>query len=1017
MKKLKGLLCTILSFSLISTSLLLGGITAQAATSAEIWTESSYVNVFKDTLKPAEANTSINLTAAKNEFEAAQIIVRRDQAFTIDSVTFTNLSSGSGSIASSNLKYQFVEYEYLDGNSGINYFIRSAPGYFPDALSNDTSLSVAANTTQPIWVRAYIPKTVVAGIYTGTATVNTSLGNYTVSISIDVKNVIIPDSKDAGTFDCALWTQFAGPTSWYEPYDDMWNVFQVNRYTTQWWSVMESIAQMMKDYRNNNLTVNMCYLLMDGGTYKDGNGTYYFNWSKFDQVIQFFIDRGAVKRLEGLFTAQPFNDRMNSEILDTDSNGRTFRTYANPDSALSNNWIDQFIPALRNHLDSKGWTSKWWMHIGDEPASQQTVDDYKVLYDRVKAAWNRSDLKIGDAIFNHSASIQLAGYPNMWIPQTGTYDENQAFYDGRKALGEELWYYNCGAPAGMYLNRFLDQQVWNQRSTIWYAFQRNITGYLHWGFNAWHFPMNGEGGQPNKGDGWIVKADVPNYKLKPTIRYESLRDGIEDYELLKIVEQSNPGIAKSITESIVTSGTNYLRDTDFMIRTRANLVRPAAGPEVFGTDLAYNKTTTASSQVTGYEASKVLDNNSTTSWKSSAGGTQWIQVDLGAQYKLDGVKLKWGAPYATSYKIQTSYDGTIWSDVLSTTSGNGGNDFVGKNVKARYIRIYCTSSSGAQYVLDSLEAGGVKIPRENLAGGKSYDKNPYPNPASGYDDTTGKESTDGILAGLFTDTKSYGYQIPVNGSISPQITVDLGSIQTVGEVKLHGMEEYQQDYRTESVKVLTSTDGVNFTQKGYLKYPNGDDAMWHDVTFPATSARYIRVIYYKTYGVDRDWLFLDEIEVYAPITAETTNLAQGRSYTKSENPSGTYPDTSNTEATNGVIGGDCADGFSYGYNIPTVGQTKTVSITVDLGSSKTVNSAKIRKYENLPSLYTPDNVKVYTSTDGTTFALKGETAYPNGLWYELSLAGTTARYVKFEATKKNNGGNTDWLFLDEVSVY
>jgi len=1002
-----------MSFAVLAASLLFWKMDAYAA-STDVWVESSYVNVFQDSLKPEGAKTSIRIAAARNEFEAAQVILRSDQAFTINSETFTNLTSGSNVIDSSNLKYQFVEYEYLNSNSHCDNVIERGAGYYPDALSNATSISVAANKTQPIWIRAYIPKNIPAGIYTGTATIITSQGNYSVGITIDVKNVTLPDSN-AGNFDCALWTQYCGPTSWYEPYDDMAIGFGVERYTPQWWAIVGDIAQKMKDYRNTTLTVNMCYLLMDGGTYKDSNGVYHFNWSKFDEVIQFFIDQGAVKRLEGVFIGQQqTSGRMMSEILDTNASGQTFRTYVYPGSAASNAWIDQFIPALRDHLDEKGWTDMWWMHIGDEPGDAQVIADYKYLANRVKAAWNRDDLKLGDAMFSYGAATQLVRYPNIWIPITDMFEQNRTFFTNRQALGEEVWFYNCSSPRGMNLNRGIDQPVWMQRATIWMAYKYGVTGYLHWGFNAWHYNLDE---QYVKGDGWIVKPDKPNLKLKLTIRYESLRDGIEDYELFKIAEQVNPGITKGIADSLISSGTRYTRDTDYMMRLRENLLNAAAGTAVFSPDRAYNKNVTASSQTTGYEAAKAVDNNPATSWKSSAGGTQWIQVDLGAQYKLDGIRLKWDVPYATNYKIQTSYDGSIWSDIVTATSGSGGDFFGVRNCKARYIRIYCTSSSGSHYALKSIEVGGVQLERENLAGGRPYQK---PSPHSSYPDSTGRESTDGIIAGCFEDGKSYAYMIPQGGVIGPEIVVDLGSVKTVGEVKIHGYEKYEWDYRVQSLLVLTSVDGVNYTRKGSLWYPNGEDGIWYNITFPATLARYVKVIFYKIFiavGFTHDWLFIDEIEVYAPPAAEMNNFAHGRPYVKPENPHSSYPDSNNAESTDGIISGDHDDGYSYGYHVGSAGQQKTVSITVDLGSNKTVNLAALRKYEHLPKTYMPDKVKVYTSTNGTSFTLKGETAYANGLWYKIPFADTTARYVRFEVTKKSTGLEGDWMFINEIAVY
>ena len=229
------------------------------------------------------------------------------------------------------------------------------------------------------------------------------------------------------------------------------------------------------------------------------------------------------------------------------------------------------------------------------------------------------------------------------------------------------------------------------------------------------------------------------------------------------------------------------------------------------------------------------------------------------------------------------------------------------------------------------------------------------------------------------------------------------------------------NYTTEWVKVFTSTDNVNFTQKAWLMELNDkNEGRWYDITFPDTSARYIKVQYFKTYtpGQDLNWLFQDEIEVYRGVTG--TNQAAGRSYMKNTAPDVSWPDTNNLESTDGKIGGEWTDAMSYGYSIPE-GTTTTVKVTVDLGSDKSISLAKLRKYEWNLGKYAPDNVKVLTATSAapTTFTSRGEVSTPKGLWFEIPFSSVTARYVCFEVSKYNYGGatNTSCMFLDELTVY
>jgi len=80
-------------------------------------------------------------------------------------------------------------------------------------------------------------------------------------------------------------------------------------------------------------------------------------------------------------------------------------------------------------------------------------------------------------------------------------------------------------------------------------------------------------------------------------------------------------------------------------------------------------------------------------WDSAASDPQWIMVDLGAAKAVNRVILKWNANAAKEFKIQTSTDGTAWTDVFSTTKGASYSvtDETFPATTARYVRMYGTA--------------------------------------------------------------------------------------------------------------------------------------------------------------------------------------------------------------------------------------------------------------------------------------------------------------------------------------
>lgn len=110
-------------------------------------------------------------------------------------------------------------------------------------------------------------------------------------------------------------------------------------------------------------------------------------------------------------------------------------------------------------------------------------------------------------------------------------------------------------------------------------------------------------------------------------------------------------------------------------------------------NIALNVPAVASStQTASYPASQAVDGNTTTRWSSNYSDNQWIYVDLGQVTTFSRVKLKWETAYASGYKIQVSNDATNWSDIYTTSTGNGAfDDLTGLAGTGRYVRVLCVT--------------------------------------------------------------------------------------------------------------------------------------------------------------------------------------------------------------------------------------------------------------------------------------------------------------------------------------
>jgi len=108
-----------------------------------------------------------------------------------------------------------------------------------------------------------------------------------------------------------------------------------------------------------------------------------------------------------------------------------------------------------------------------------------------------------------------------------------------------------------------------------------------------------------------------------------------------------------------------------------------------GTDLALNKTATASSiDNSSNQPPNAVDGNDKTRWSSNYTDDQWITVDLGSVVAFDQVKLLWEQAYALTFTVQVSNDAATWTDVISVDNSPTPLKFVVNGVS-----VFCRGGS------------------------------------------------------------------------------------------------------------------------------------------------------------------------------------------------------------------------------------------------------------------------------------------------------------------------------------
>ena len=226
--------------------------------------------------------------------------------------------------------------------------------------------------------------------------------------------------------------------------------------------------------------------------------------------------------------------------------------------------LGSYCRQVEAHLRSKAWLDQAYIYWFDEPAADQ--------FPYLQNGFNKLKKYCPDITRMITKRVEpgLIGGPNLWCPISDEYQPERAA--ARRQLGERFWWYVCTGPKAPYAGLFLDHPAPEMRVWLWQTFQRDIRGILVWQCNYWTsdtaYPEAGKVQNPYEDAmSWMVGYGTPAGKKSPwgngdgrfiypppaavsggltgpviegpvdSIRWEHLRDGLEDYEYLTILRQ------------------------------------------------------------------------------------------------------------------------------------------------------------------------------------------------------------------------------------------------------------------------------------------------------------------------------------------------------------------------------------------------------------------------------------------------------------------------------------------------
>ncbi len=500
---------------------------------------------------PTRPGAAIRIVAARNETDAAQLVLRPREPLKGLTVDATPLAGPDGTqIPASAVEVLRVRYVLVTRPTDTAGCI----GWWPDPLPPIAwPLELEAGRNQPLWVRVAVPKGAKAGTYRGG--IRLKADGYTAEVPLEVR-----------VFDFSLPDRMTCRTAFGFRADNVWRYHNLTDEADR----RAVLAKYLADFAAHHISpydpapMDRIEVAWPEGARK-GDGAPLppekmapqLDFSAWDRAMARAFDEYHFNsfrlRIPGM-GGGTFHRRYEPSFLGWAEDTPQFR------AAFTN-----YCRLLEAHLREKGWLDYAYVYWFDEPAPR----DYAFVMNGFR--------KLKDAapgltrMLTEQVEPGLVGGPDLWCPVSPNYDHAKA--EARRAHGESFWWYVCTGPKTPYAGLFIDHPATELRVWLWQTWKRRIDGVLVWSTNYWtsgaaypdpdrpqdpyEDPMGWVSGgystekgvrRPwGNGDGRFIYPPERCADGRPpgpvlegpvdSIRWEMLRDGIEDYEYLAILRR------------------------------------------------------------------------------------------------------------------------------------------------------------------------------------------------------------------------------------------------------------------------------------------------------------------------------------------------------------------------------------------------------------------------------------------------------------------------------------------------
>jgi hypothetical protein len=512
----------------------------------------------------AQHDDAVILSTARNEYAPFQIIVRAGTGGLkhVNAVVGPLVPKRGHAIPADRItlyREHYIEVRKLSPKS------KGALGWYPDALIPflDPStgkppvrarfaaapFDIAPHSNQPLWVDVLTPRDTMPGEYTGTITISADgVRPHRVPIKLTVWDFVLPDTPSMRTH---FGDADVNPLLSRPPKISAWG----GRDETGQRALQTAYAELMAAHRISSPIPPFLMPRVNPDGSVDPQPTH----AALQQWIERFHITGFPLRFLGMDSRGWQGDPLGA---DRERNAR-------------------YLRSMYTYLRAHHWDKMAYIYVVDEPNSREAYNDVRARSKFVRGVV--PSLKVlctEEPQVRNLAWGSLVGWVDIWVPLWPMFEA--AAVKKRLSAGEEIWSYTalCQGRADTPFWE-LDFPLLNYRIPMWISWRFGITGLLYWSTtnwastrDVWTNPLTYLDQYNMEGSLLYPGADAGVQGFIASIRLKEIREGLEDYEYLKILTQRRSRVvAEGLAKKIARTWHDWDTDARQLLEARAEIAR------------------------------------------------------------------------------------------------------------------------------------------------------------------------------------------------------------------------------------------------------------------------------------------------------------------------------------------------------------------------------------------------------------------------------------------------------------